>query len=253
MLDTSTKAPDALSYRPQYEMIAEKIVAFIVAAQLKPGDRLPTESGLGEQFGVSRAIVREAVKYLSATGLVGVRKGVGVYVADVRPTAPQMGGAFSLSVEPEQVEALFEFRCQQEMLTVQLAAENITHRELRALEGILLRNQRAAEADNLDDFIESDNNFHHAIAAATHNPFFIEIVDNILRQQRWVVKLVTGGAPGSLLDSVVQHSAIFTAMREATPQVAAQMMQRHVETSLANYRTEVKRRLGQSDDTQSAS
>lgn len=243
MLNTSAKVPDASSYRPQYEVIAEKIVGFITEAHLKPGDRLPTEYGLGEQFGVSRAVVREALKYLSATGLVGVRKGVGVYVADAHPAAPHVGRAFPLSVEPEQVEALFEFRCHQEMLTVQLAAENISHRELRSLEGILQQNQHAAGADRLDDFLESDNRFHHAIAAATHNPFFVEIVDTILQQQRWVVKLVTGGAPGSLLGSAGQHAAIFAAIREATPQVAVHLMQQHVETSLANYRSEVKRRL----------
>jgi DNA-binding FadR family transcriptional regulator len=243
MTDTTLHHEASAPYRPQYEIVAQRIVTYIQEMQLNPGDRLPTEYGLGEQFGVSRAVVREAVKYLSATGLVGVRKGVGVYVANSSPTAPQMGGPFALSVEPEQVEALFEFRCHQEMMTVQLATESITHRELRALETILKRNQTAAESDHWDDFIESDNHFHHAIAAATHNPFFVEIIDNILRQQRWVVKLLTGGAPGSLIDSANQHTTIFLAIKEATAQIAVQAMQSHVETSLTNYRLAAKKRL----------
>ncbi len=70
------------TYRPQYETTAERIIEYITTAALKPGDRLPTEQKLGEQLGVSRSVIREAVKYLSATGLIGVRRGFGLYVAD---------------------------------------------------------------------------------------------------------------------------------------------------------------------------
>src|SRR5690242_4385605 len=74
-------SPTSSEYRPRYEIAAEKIVEFISNTGLKPGDRLPTEQRLGEQLGMSRGIVREAIKYLTATGLVAARKGVGVYVA----------------------------------------------------------------------------------------------------------------------------------------------------------------------------
>src|SRR6266700_5223638 len=95
------------TYRPQYEIAAEKIVEFISNAELKPGDRLPTEQKLGEQLGMSRGIVREAIKSLAAGGLVTVRKGAGLYVAgDPRlPTRPIAHA--SMTVDPEHIQAFF--------------------------------------------------------------------------------------------------------------------------------------------------
>src|SRR5690349_4222380 len=93
------------AYRPQYEIVAEKIVEFISNTGLQPGDRLPTEQKLGEQLGVSRGIVREAIKSLTATGLVAARKGVGVYVAG-RPHLIAMPTLhLSMTVDPEHIQA----------------------------------------------------------------------------------------------------------------------------------------------------
>ncbi len=78
----ATSNTNLASYRPQYETVAERIIDYILEAKLKPGDRLPPEQKLGEQLGVGRSVVREAVKYLSATGLIGARRGYGLYVAD---------------------------------------------------------------------------------------------------------------------------------------------------------------------------
>src|SRR6266568_1625751 len=125
------------TYRPQYEIVAEKIVEFISNAGLQPGDRLPTEQKLGEQLGVSRGIVREAIKSLTATGLVAARKGVGVYVAGKPHLIAMPTLHLSMTVDPEHIQALFNFRCMQEMLTARLATERITLAELRDLERTL--------------------------------------------------------------------------------------------------------------------
>lgn len=227
------------AYRPQYQQVAEHIIDFIVASRLKPGERLPTEQALGERFGVSRSVVREAVKYLTATGLVGVRKGFGVYVAGQTPGTLHL----SLAVEPDQVQALFEFRGQQEMLTTRLAATHITLAELREMERLVAANWQAAEGEQLDTFILSDNQFHQAIAQATHNPFFIETIKNVISLQRWAVKLAVGGYPGSLRESAQQHMAIFEALRNGQQDEAAHAMQQHIDSVYQAYRQEVKRRL----------
>jgi GntR family transcriptional repressor for pyruvate dehydrogenase complex len=235
--------PTSSAYRPRYEIAAEKIVELISNTGLKPGDRLPTEQRLGEQLGMSRGIVREAIKYLTATGLVAARKGVGIYVAGKPRTVAMPAIHLSMTVDPEQIQSLFDFRCMQEMLAVRLATERITLAELRDLEKVLAANRQYAEAEDWPLFLESDDRFHLFIARAAHNPFLVETVANILHLQRWAVRVMTGGAPGSLLSSVEQHEAIFNSIKEGQPEEAAQLIRTHIETVLAAYRQEERRRL----------
>ncbi len=230
-------------YRPQYEIVSEKIVEYINQAGLKRGDRLPTEQGLGEQLGVSRNIVREAIKYLTATGLVAARKGVGVYVAGMPRLIASPAINLSMQVDPEHIQALFDFRCMQEMLTTKLATEQITLVELRELEKIVALNRHAAETGEWEPFLSSDDDFHRTIAQAAHNPFLVETVSSVLHLQRWAIKIMTGGAPGSMIASVEQHEAIYNAIKDGQPEVAAQAVKTHIETVLANYRQEARRRL----------
>src|SRR5215469_9244682 len=99
----SEMKPGEDGYRPAYETIAGKITELITSADLKPGDRLPTEHELSEQLGVSRTVVREAVKVLVATGLVYTRRGSGLYVAN-KAAEPYMTVLDSLTpADPTQV------------------------------------------------------------------------------------------------------------------------------------------------------
>lgn len=235
--------PGGLSYQPGYETTAEKIAEYIVTSGLQPGDRLPTELSLSELLGVSRATIREAVKLLSARGMVRTRRGSGIYVVNTSYPQAQATIDLSMPVDPEHIMALFEFRCLQEMLTARLAAERITPSELRALEETVALNRRGAETEQWELFIESDVAFHQGIANATHNQFLAETVATTFRLQRWAIKLVTGGAPGSLMNSARQHAAILAAMKQGKPEEAANAMRTHVQTVITEYQAEVRRLL----------
>ena len=58
----------ASTYQPRYKLVAERIIDLITTSGLKPNDRLPTEQALATQMGVSRGVVREAIKSLKKTG-----------------------------------------------------------------------------------------------------------------------------------------------------------------------------------------
>jgi len=232
----------ATSYRPRYAVIADKIVELIVSSHLKAGDHLPTEHRLGEQFGVSRSVVREALKYLSATGLVGLRRGVGVYVADNPQHETRMTLQSSMMVDPDHVQALFAFRAMQEALTVRAASQHMTMAELRNLQQIVEANVQHAREEDIEHFIETDNAFHSAIAAATHNPFLLATIDNVLQLQHWVIKLITG-YPGSLPVSAEEHLTIFNAIRAGDADTAEQVVKTHVESVWKLYHKEAQRRL----------
>src|SRR3954452_853633 len=70
------------SYRPGYELVAERILELIAESELRPGDRMPTENELAALLGNSRTVGCEAVKILSAIGRVSAQKGRGLYVSD---------------------------------------------------------------------------------------------------------------------------------------------------------------------------
>lgn len=235
--------PQIPIYRPQYERIAELIVEYIGKHQLHAGDRLPTEQEFAEQFGVSRTIVRDAIKMLTPSGLVRPRRGSGIFVGEETSLSANNQLNLATLVPPERIAELFEFRCVQEMQTARLAAQRISVAELRAIEHSLATNRDAAADGDWDTFLRSDDEFHHGIALAAHNGFFVETVDSIMQLQRWAIRVLTGGAPGSLQKSVEQHAAIFSAIREGSPDRAADAARVHVESVLAAYQQEARRRL----------
>ncbi len=188
-------------------------------------------------------MVREAIKLLTASGYVRTRRGSGIYVSDGGyPFAPTAGSS-AIPANPEHMLALFEFRSMQEAQTVLLAVERITLPESRALEQSLTRNQQAAEMEQANSFIESDNAIHLGIARASHNPFLAETVATALRFQRWTVEMVTGGVPGSMRVLAEQHSAIFNAIKDGRTEDAVQGMKDHIEMALQTYLQEVHKRL----------
>lgn len=235
--------PRAPVYRPQYERIAELIVEYIGKHQLHAGDRLPTEQEFAEQFNVSRTIVRDAIKMLTPSGLVRPRRGSGIFVGEETSLSANASLHLATLVPPERIADLFEFRCAQEMQTARLAAQRISFAEMRAIEQALATNRDAAAAEDWDSFLRSDDEFHHGIAQASHNVFCVETIDSILRLQRWAIRVLTGGAPGSLQVSVEQHTAIFQAIRDGAPDHAAEAARAHVESVFAAYQQEARRRL----------
>src|ERR1041384_8373598 len=104
------------AYRPGYEIVAEQILDYIAQGRLAPGDRLPTEIDLPQTLDTSRAVVREAVKILSALGRVRAHKGRGLFVADDEGMLiTSRWGGFFRPVDIDHVLMLFEFRRVQEM------------------------------------------------------------------------------------------------------------------------------------------
>jgi GntR family transcriptional repressor for pyruvate dehydrogenase complex len=116
------------------EQMAETIKDLILSGQLESGEVLPTEPELAEQFGVSRAVVRDATRILMAKGLVEVQHGRGVFVTE--PTNQAFGDALMLALQRANASAWDVEQFEQILLPeiIAMAAEYATEDDIEELE-----------------------------------------------------------------------------------------------------------------------
>jgi GntR family transcriptional repressor for pyruvate dehydrogenase complex len=159
------------------EVVADALQQEILKAGLNAGDRLPTEPELAESYGVSRTVVREAARLLAQRGLVTVRPGRGMTVAEVdgRVIAEQYGLLMRLS--DGTFAQLLELRLVLEVEMAALAAARRTPEQVAAMHE---SNRRLAQArGSRDAFLAADLAFHELMAEASGNPFFSLVVGPI--------------------------------------------------------------------------
>ena len=139
---------------------------------LKPGDRLPTEQELIEEFEVSRTVVREAITSLKAAGLVASQQGVGAFVlkGDATPSFRIDGTSLNLI---KDVIAVLELRIAIESDAAALAAQRRSEAQVEAMRDALDR--MAAAIDASEDAVAPDLDFHRTIAEATGNRHFTHL------------------------------------------------------------------------------
>lgn len=238
-------APAEDAYRPGYELVAERILLLISESGLRPGERMPTENELAARLGTSRSMVREAVKILSAIGRVRAQKGRGLYVADDEGMlGSARWGGFFLPTDLDHVYMLFEFRRVQETAASRLAATRATPAELRAIETAaeICRQGHATGQPALFD--RGDDEFHLAVAAASHNQFLVAAVREARRlQHQSNIIGMRGAVGGHAPEALEEHAAIHQAIRDGDPEAAAQATATHLDNTLEDYRHEIQRRL----------
>jgi GntR family transcriptional repressor for pyruvate dehydrogenase complex len=231
-------------YRPGYEVVAEKILQFIAELELSPGDRMPTENALAAHLGVSRTVVRDAVKILSATGRVSAHKGRGLYVADGEGLLGAAGfsGVF-MPTNLDHIFKLFEFRRIQEVAASRLAAAQASPSELKTIEAAVQTCRHGHQSGDKAQFEGGDDAFHLGVAAASHNFFLLAAVREARRLQRQASLIGIRGVGGHAAEAVEEHDAIYRAIRDGLPDAAADATVLHLDNTLKDYRREIQRRV----------
>lgn len=169
-----------------YEQVVEQIETLIIEGQLKQGERLPSERDLSQQFGVSRTVIREAVKSLQEKGLLEIRPGVGTFVHDGMSKIMHQSLERMVLIDHQQgLDNLMEVRELLEPQIAALAADKATPKDIEALKAAIDKMDHSMK--HVEDFIEADHAFHLALAKATQNQLIVNLVDSIvdlLIQQR---------------------------------------------------------------------
>lgn len=159
------------------ESLAQRVVDGlkdrILAGDLVPGAKVPSEAELIGAYGVSRTVVREAVSRLQAEGLVETFQGRGSFVLAV-PEPSTFSLESSAIRTQHDVLAMVDFRIGVECEAAALAAARVTSDSARAIDEA---HRRFGADDHDEGTVEGDFAFHRAVAAATGNRFYLELLD----------------------------------------------------------------------------
>lgn len=219
-----------LSKAKPVDKVAQALAAlheYIVDGELEPGTELPSESEMVEQIGVSKFVMREALRVAQSQGLIEISQGRRTRVADisVKPAACLMNLALKRSTD--LLLELTEARRSLEISMVQLAATRRTEDQVEAMEETLTTMER--HRDDLFLCVEKDIEFHELMAQATGNRVFEMIHESIaelLSESRRKTMLRSGvNLP------VAEHRRILDAIRDRDPQQAVAAMSAHLDTA----------------------
>lgn len=216
-----------------YEQVVRQIQEGILRGTFAHGQKLPSERDLSEQFGVSRGIVREAVKVLSTMGLVESRQGSGLYVR--KDPIPTISRALTISVssEEESVLSLFAFREELEVIAARFAALHLTDAHRERILVAYAAAQGAITAGDWEAFSDTDQAFHLAIADAAGNPYLFAVLSAVRQMQMDIIGLLAGHA-GALAVAAAHHADIVAAITAGDADAAAAAMRAHVRYSAAS-------------------
>ena len=209
--------------------VATRLSEAIQAGEFAVGDRLPSERLLGEQYAVSRAVVREALSKLKSEGLVTSRAGSGVYV-----TERNQRQAFRMQDvaidEKESLELVMELLITIEVAATRFAAMRRTQEDLKRIRRALIGMEYEIVTDRLGD--GEDFAFHQAIVDATHNPHFQALSEHLEHSVRRLIRQARNNTKTRHADHVAavqeEHEAIFAAISAGDPHQAATLAEKHL-------------------------
>lgn len=225
-----------VSSKKLYIQIYNQILSEIQSGSLKIGDKLPAERELCEQFGVSRAPVRQALSALELNGLIYSRQGEGVYVKNnqIAPENPQS----TILHESVTTEDIVEARMSIEPLICKFAALRATDEDIENLRSTINKMEEETKAGYYVP--ETDEALHNGIAKASHNDLFISImaaISSAMKQQEiWkFLRDRTVTRPDYRDRNFAEHQMLIKAIEDRDEKEAERIMTFHMQNLYDRY------------------
>jgi DNA-binding FadR family transcriptional regulator len=213
-----------------YEQVADRIRNLIIDEELRPNERLPGERNLAEQLGVSRIVIREAIKFLNAQGLVEIKSGSGTYIKKISSEhiIDTIGLYLKFRRSDNSFRNLLEVRHSLEVDIAALAAERATEEDLMAMETAI--NQMEAHIADPEQFAKHDLDFHSALATATGNEIYrlllVPITDLLLDFR---IAAYLYDTEEAIQGGLVHHRKVLEQVKAGNAEGARQAMNDHLQ------------------------
>lgn len=197
------------------QKIERKIEEAIRQKKLLPGTKLPSEKELCESFAVSRTALREALRRLSARGLVDVKKGSGMYVSEISidDAIKSLNLYYDLAFDSNLIQQIIEVRRIFEPEIARTAALNRTDDDLKILKENLI-NLEKCDPDNTQLEVDMINRFHMNLAKATGNPIVIISMEPIYSLLPRMRNLIYANVDGEKEYTLRLQNLILKALKE---------------------------------------
>ena len=224
-----------LSRQTLSDQIVNKLTQYIASESLQPGDLLPSEIKLAEEFGVSRSVVREALRSMAAQGVIEVISGKGAIVRPVDDKLLRIYFQRAIEIGSSAYVELMEIRKLLEVESSTLAAQRRTVEEAAAILGTV--ETMGNHLDNLDTYADLDVEFHLLVAAATHNQLLYHLISSIRNSLRDVVREGLQRRDNRHQIERIQavHQTIARAIEQENATEAAKNMTLHFDEALAVF------------------
>lgn len=218
------------------EWVTQALSELIRGGSYLPGTRLPSESQMARDYGVSRTVIREAVSRLKSEGLVESRQGSGVFVREA-------GANLAFRIAPKKVSSVqhllhvAELRGSVESEIAALAAERATPTQVAEI-GLRLQ-AIAGDVAKGGDGVAADIEFHRSIARASGNPHFLTLWDflsHFLSSTIKITRAIEAQKKQTVEQVVEEHSAIYEAIFNKDPASARIAARKHIEMSAHRIR-----------------
>ncbi|MGZ9166704.1 MAG: FadR/GntR family transcriptional regulator [Anaerolineales bacterium] len=231
---TTDNSPESATIAPLereqrlYERVVDKVMELISSGAWKAGYRLPAERELSEAFGVSRTVVREAVKALEARGVLESATGSGVSVrrVDFNMVSQSLETYMQLANRDDFEFRLNEVRRVLEVEMVALAAVRRTTEQLTRLHQIC--QQMRASGNSAKQMAELDFQLHVTLAEATQNELFKVLLAPLINQLRDQIILTWDDFPRPVDLVFDQHEAVVAAVESGDAEAGRQAMTKHL-------------------------
>jgi GntR family transcriptional regulator, transcriptional repressor for pyruvate dehydrogenase complex len=212
------------------EHVIDQIRQAIFDGRLKPGDKLPSEKELTEEFRVSRGTLREALRSLEGLGVLEIRQGVsgGPYVTEIGVERAKENLASFFQFKNLSIMNLVEVRLILEPTIAAVVASRITDEDLRKLADLNKKCSRALRQKGPNQLREEFLEFHRIMASVTDNPiltFLLDVIKNLP-----VAGLDAGKSPTKRFARYILagHVRIYEALKERNPEKARDEVTAHV-------------------------
>jgi GntR family transcriptional repressor for pyruvate dehydrogenase complex len=221
------EAPTSLVSR-----VVHGIRQLIRSEGLRIGDPLPSESAIGEELGVSRAVVREAYRSMAALKLISVGNGRRARVSEVDPEVLALVIDHGVQTDQVSIQQILDVRRTIEMRTVGLAALRRTDKEAREI--LALAAAMRSDFADAEKVMEHDIGFHEMIARASRNPIFALIVGSfhVVTRQTWRIGWLARENDADRYENVACHEAIAAAIESGNRPAAEAQMAAHFDNTV---------------------
>jgi GntR family transcriptional regulator, transcriptional repressor for pyruvate dehydrogenase complex len=210
------------------DAVAASLLTELTSGAVAAGERLPPERELGIRFGVSRTVIRDAIQALAARGVIVVRPGAGIFVANAHASAATESLRLLVRGSDElSYEQVYEVRATIEVRVAGLAAERATDQEVDRLRAALAQLEAAVTGE---EHAVADGEFHLTLASLAHNPLYrvlLEAVGDLMMD----VRRGSAYLPGARERITADHRRIVDAVATREPAAAREAMEEHLSHS----------------------